>query len=86
MKLRSLGILVAIATLAQGAFASTFFFGDSLSDGGNVSLATSGATPGPQYYQGRFSNGLIWADHFAAHFGTTLAPSLAGGTDYAWGG
>lgn len=74
------------AALASGAQANIFLFGDSLTDVGNVSVATGGALPGPSYYNGRFSNGPIWADDFAAHFGVTLAPSILGGTDYAWGG
>lgn len=66
--------------------ASLFVFGDSLSDGGNVYAATGGAVPGAGYYNGRFSNGPIWADKLAAHLGTALTPSLTGGNDYAWGG
>lgn len=38
-------------------------FGDSYSDTGNVYELTNDAYPiSPPYYQGRFSNGLIWVD------------------------
>ncbi|MBV9812930.1 MAG: SGNH/GDSL hydrolase family protein, partial [Acetobacteraceae bacterium] len=43
--------------------------------------------PAPPYYQGRFSNGPNWLDDIAAEEGVApLRPSLAGGTDYAFGG
>lgn len=35
---------------------------------------------------GTYSNGPVWATHVAASLGVTLAPSLAGGTNYAFGG
>jgi phospholipase/lecithinase/hemolysin len=63
-------------------------FGDSLADVGNASLATQGAfPPSALYFQGRFSNGPIWVDTLAEYLGEpALKPSLAGGTDYAFGG
>jgi len=63
-------------------------FGDSLSDTGNVALATGGALPNPAFYfQGRFSNGPIWVDVLAQELGEpAIRPSLAGGLDYAFGG
>ena len=38
-----------------------YAFGDSLSDTGNFFNATG--LPGPPYYQGRISNGIIWIEH-----------------------
>lgn len=35
---------------------------------------------------GRYSNGPVWAEIFAASLGVTAAPSLLGGTNYAYGG
>ncbi|MBV8673868.1 MAG: SGNH/GDSL hydrolase family protein [Acidobacteriaceae bacterium] len=74
------------AHAAARSFDAIYVFGDSYSDVGNISTATGGKIPGPLYYNGRFSNGPIWVDHIAGTFGLTLAPSLAGGTDYAFGG
>jgi phospholipase/lecithinase/hemolysin len=74
------------AHAAPVSFDAIYVFGDSYSDVGNISIASGGAVPGPLYYNGRFSNGPIWVDHIAGSYGLTLTPSLAGGTDYAFGG
>jgi phospholipase/lecithinase/hemolysin len=90
--LRSLVLLTACAVIAvpasANAFSNVYVFGDSLLDVGNVYTFTSGTTPlSPPYYNGRFSNGPLAIDLFAADYGVTLAPSIiAGGTDFAWGG
>ena len=74
------------AHAAANSFDAIYVFGDSYSDVGNIFLATGGAKPAAPYYNGRFSNGPIWVDHLAGAYGLTVAPSLAGGTDYAFGG
>ena len=62
-------------------------FGDSLSDTGNAYIATlHGKAPSPPYYDGRFSNGPLWVEDFAATFGLATPPALSGGTDFAVGG
>ena len=39
-------------------------FGDSLSDMGNLFALTAGALPpGPPYYAGRFTNGMVWVEY-----------------------
>jgi phospholipase/lecithinase/hemolysin len=72
-----------------GPFTSLVVFGDSLSDVGNVFIATGGAMPpSPPYAPGRFSNGPIWIDDLAAGLGLA-SPNpalLPGGTDFAFGG
>lgn len=45
---------------AARTFTSTFVFGDSLSDTGNLFAAIG--TPPPPYFNGRFSNGPVYAD------------------------
>ena len=77
------GLLVS-ASAAAGQFSQLVVFGDSLSDNGNISLATQPALQPPL----RFTTnpGLVGIEHVADHLGLTLAPSLTGGTDYAWGG
>jgi cholinesterase len=54
-------------------FDSVIVFGDSLSDTGNA--------PGAP-----FSNGPVWAEHVARHFGLSVRPAISGGTNYAVGG
>ena len=93
----------AIAALpAHAAYSSIVFFGDSLSDTGNIWYATggtSGGYPPPPYYQGtsgappdrtggQWSDylGPSWSSVFAAKFGLLATPSVVGGNNYAWGG
>jgi phospholipase/lecithinase/hemolysin len=64
-------------------------FGDSLSDVGNDLLASGGTQPAPttSYFEGRFTNGGNWLDYLAHDLGVAApTPSLAGGSDYAFGG
>ena len=79
---------VAPTVAAPGApYSAMYVFGDSLSDTGNVSLATFGLVPSPPYADRSFSNGPVWAQDVAQSIGLPpLAPSLAGGTDFAYGG
>lgn len=74
-----------------GPFVNMVVFGDSLSDIGNISQATpfliQPKTPGPYYWNGRFSNGPIYAEALATGLGLPpLVNSSSGGTDYAYGG
>ena len=77
---------------AQGApFTALYAFGDSLSDIRNDYVVTGGAIPTAAYYTdgshvGRFTNGLNYLDLMASSLGVNLAPSVLGGTDYAFGG
>jgi outer membrane lipase/esterase len=77
------GLLIS-ASAAASQFSQVIVFGDSLSDNGNISLATNPALQPPL----RFTTnpGLVGIEHVASHLGFTLQPSLTGGTDYAWGG
>lgn len=87
----SLITCIALSALLLGktAFAQSFsqiiVFGDSISDTGNVHLATNGEFPGEAYYQGRFSNGLVYTDYLAEKFQIPMLSSLAGGHNYAYG-
>jgi phospholipase/lecithinase/hemolysin len=84
---------------ALPTYSVIYAFGDSLSDAGNLSISTSLAgetTPvSPPYYKEQygsisgnvFSNGPTWVQDLSIALGLgTLAPSLAGGTDFAFGG
>lgn len=76
------------ATLLFGAsasatdFSNVVVFGDSLSDGGNIALASGS----PALMRFTTNPGTTTAENVAAGLGFTLAPSVAGGTDFAWGG
>jgi phospholipase/lecithinase/hemolysin len=76
----------AVGSSATAAsFSQLVVFGDSLSDAGN-DLQAIGAPLSP-YYQGRFSNGPVWVDQLATMLGVPdPTASLAGGTNYAYGG
>jgi len=77
-----------IGPAAASAYDGLYVFGDSLSDVGNIYLATHGAEPvSPPYSDGRFSNGNLWVQDVAASLGLgPVTPSLAGGNDFAYGG
>lgn len=75
--------LVAGPALA-GPFERMHVFGDSLSDTGNVFIATGGlavpaaaSPPDPPFYNGRFSDGPVWSDRFAEALGLQLTPLLS---------
>lgn len=60
-----------------------YIFGDSLSDTGNIYRATAGAYPSsPPYFQGRYSNGLVWVEYLASGLKLTAKQS----TNFAFGG
>jgi phospholipase/lecithinase/hemolysin len=85
------GALMSASTARAADFSAEYVFGDSLSDVGNVYLATThaptGQEPASPYVGGQFSNGPVWAQDLAGRLGLLpLTPSLAGGTDYAFGG
>jgi len=88
----------AATTTASAQFSDVFFFGDSLTDPGNLALVIgsdpaqviSGNTyiPSQPYASGQFTNGDVWAKTFASALGVPLSgePALAGGGNYAFGG
>lgn len=89
---------LASAPSSAGPYDTFVVFGDSLSDSGNnasppFNLIDPGQTitgntyiPVAMYASHTYSNGPVWASDFAAMIGLPLAPSLAGGTDFAFGG
>jgi outer membrane lipase/esterase len=94
----ALGTLISAPSFAKGSFSSLTIFGDSLSDTGNVFLATGGALPVAPYLPGRFSDGPVWVEHLADGLGLSHAakpaialttashPALGGGSNFAFGG
>lgn len=79
----------AAFSASAAAYTSITVFGDSLSDGGNVNLYTNaliGASFPPPPYAQRFTNGPTAVENLAAGLGLPLSPSMAGGSNYAYGG
>jgi len=89
------GGAVAALALAACAFAGSasaqsynrlVVFGDSLSDNGNLYLASGGTTPAsPPYYQGRFSSGPVWTELLGFN-AVNFNGSVSGSINYAFGG
>jgi phospholipase/lecithinase/hemolysin len=49
-----------------------------------VPIPTPGFIPDFPYASGRYTNGPVWAERLASGLGVTAAPSMAGGTDFAF--
>ena len=95
-------LLTGAALLAAGAaqastLSAMYVFGDSLSDAGNNTIVLGGpqaqVVTGNSYIptftyapSGTYSNGSVWATGFGSAMGMTVTPSLAGGTNRAFGG
>jgi outer membrane lipase/esterase len=83
---------------ASAQFSQVFFFGDSLTDPGNVAgvigsdptQVITGNTyiPSRPYASNQFTNGDVWAKTFASALGVPLSaqPVPLGGGNYAFGG
>ena len=80
--LSTLAICAALPASADtaGPFDQFFVFGDSLSDSGNLAAVAPEFVPFPPYPDGQFTNGDTWATQLG------LAPSVLGGTNFAFGG
>ena len=83
--------LLPLTAIASVMYSDIYAFGDSLSDVGNDFIITNSTVPNPSIYTdgtyvGRFTNGPNYLDVLSGSLGLTLQPSLAGGTDYAYGG
>lgn len=95
-----IGLCASALVASAGPYSSLVVFGDSLSDSGNnaflLTQAYGGLPPvnitGDGYYSkipsaaGTYTNGMVWTQYFAQSLGVSLTPSLAGGTNFAFGG
>ena len=63
-------------------------FGDSLSDMGNAKDSILNVPDVPPYWQGRFSNGMVWVEHLSQSYGvsTTHGFGTSAGDNRAFGG
>jgi len=82
--------LAASAALATAASAQSYsrlvVFGDSLSDNGNLFLATGGTQPpSPPYFQGRFSTGPVFTELLGFNATNFMGP-VNGSINLAFGG
>ena len=86
-QLRILCTLVAVAGCAAGLraqeYGSVVVFGDSLSDSGNVAETLPGVPAGNGFTT---NPDPVWAEIVAETFGAPGTHSLAGGSNYAFGG
>ncbi len=84
--LASAAVLLPLSAHAQ-TFNRLVSFGDSLSDNGNLYVATSGTTP-PAPYNKRFTNDLVWAEYISGSMqGYFTATSYTSGNfNSAFGG
>jgi phospholipase/lecithinase/hemolysin len=82
----SLTLVGACSTVS--AFSNAYYFGDSLSDTGNIFTLTGGTVPASPYFNGRFSDGPVWVETLAAGLGlaASTTASLQGGNNFAFGG
>ena len=65
----------SVATAAS-LYSSAWILGDSLSDSGNLYTATGGAVPeNPPYFEGRRSNGPVWAEYITGDFAAKGLPA-----------
>ncbi|WP_049620707.1 autotransporter outer membrane beta-barrel domain-containing protein [Frateuria defendens] len=76
--------LLFSATASATDFSKVVIIGDSLSDAGNISLATAPSLQPPLHFT--TNPGQTAPELVAAGLGLPVAPSLAGGTDFAFGG
>ena len=82
--------LAASAALATAASAQSYgrlvVFGDSLSDNGNLYLASGGTQPpSPPYFQGRFSNGRVFTELLGFN-PANFNGAVTGSINFAYGG
>lgn len=99
--LAGFSLCAALLSASAGPYSSLVVFGDSLSDSGNNALLLApvfGGTlptvvvPNDGFYSqlpsdaGTYSNGKVWTQYLAQSLGLSFAPSMAGGTNFAFGG
>ncbi len=62
-------LLFCISAQAKQQFDQIIFFGDSLTDNGNIYKVLLKVLPkSPPYFEGRFTNGYTWAEHVGKYF------------------
>jgi phospholipase/lecithinase/hemolysin len=78
-----LSFMFPLKILAAQNYEAIYVFGDSFSDTGNAFNATNKTfPPSSTYFNGRFSNGLVWVEYLAQDLGSSFNPR----TNFAFGG
>lgn len=89
------GLVLWSAGASALPYSSLVIFGDSLADSGNNAILLGATQPVPvsgaeaavlPYASNTYSNGAVWTQYLAASLGLSTTPSLAGGSNYAFGG
>jgi len=75
--------LVFSGSLFAAKIDEIVFFGDSLTDNGNIYDMLKIIPRSPPYYEGRFSNGPAWGDYLSQHLQSTWGIAAS---NYAYGG
>ncbi len=70
-------VLLSWTSVSANAFDRIIFFGDSLSDPGN--LYRQMGIPKPPYYNGHFSNGITWAENIGSYLNKDVENYALGG-------
>lgn len=86
LRMLTLALALFITSPSQAAYSALYVFGDSLADNGNAYALSGGTWPLSPPYAQQFSDGPTAAEYLADGLGIALAPSIAGGTNYAVGG
>jgi len=82
-----LDAFVAALDTDGSSFSNLYFYGDSLTDQGNLFVSSGGTQPPtPPYFNGRFSSGPVWAEYASTALGHPSSPALTGGNNYAFAG
>lgn len=71
------------SNLFADSFTQIVFFGDSLSDDGNLHRIIESIPPSPPYFNGRFSNGYTWAEVVGKYY---YDKNYMGFMNFAFGG
>src|SRR5689334_13137046 len=91
--MKKISVFFAFLILSTSLFAQTIsevvFFGDSLTDNGNLYNTVKKLIPkDPPYHKGRFSNGSVWADYMSAYYnekyGAQAQNYAVGGATVVW--
>lgn len=75
--------LIFCSTVFASSINEIVFFGDSLTDDGNLYQVLRILPKSPPYYKGRFSNGITWAEHVGNYY---YQKSYVNYSNYAYGG
>lgn len=82
-----LGAFLQALAVDGSPFSNVYFYGDSLTDMGNLFALSGGTNPtNPPYFNGRFSSGPVWSELVAQGLGLPISSSSDGGNNYAVGG